>query len=360
MPQHILDIFNDDAFKSVTMSEALKRRTFKPQGLSAMNIFTTKNIRTETIAIESIDGKLSLIKSSERGAPLEQRTKTNANIRSYNTGRLAKGDKIMASELNFIRNIGDQAGQVKALQEEIAIRLGGQGGMNGQGLLDDLDLTLEHHKLGAVQGVVLDSDNSTIITDWRAEFGGNGKTRSIEFDFGSSDGTLAEQCRNLYRQVAKESKGLYTNGTRLHALVGDTMYDALIKCPDVIAKINNNAGENHLAVHDNHDGFGKIEYGGIIWENYRGTDDNSKVTKGKVGIGHEECSIFPVNAPGLFMEVFSPGEKFEHIGQMGQKVYTEIVRDLQRDTFVDLEIYSYPLYVCTNTNMLYKGTFKTS
>ena len=91
-------------------------------------------------------------------------------------------------------------------------------------------------------------------------------------------------------------------------------------------------------------------YGGITWENYRGTDDASTVT-----IGTDKAKFFPVNAPGAFLEVFSPGEQFEHLGTLGERIYPMVVPDRDRDMYADIEVYSYPLHVCTRPLMLQRA-----
>lgn len=342
----LLDIFNDDAFSLSTMGTAVENMPYRPDGLGAMNIFTPDMLRTKTVAIESREGALSLIKTSARGAPLEQATHGKRTMRSFETVRIAKGDRILASELAFIREFNEEQ-KVMELQKELAKRLGGGDGSNGYGLLDDVELTLENMRLGAVQGKFLDSDGSVLV-DWTNEFDGVGSVTSVAFNMVAAAGEFEAQCIAMIREVMVASKGAWRNGTVLHALCGDAFYDAVRKVPEIRETYKNQMMAHQVpgAVP-----FTKFTYGGIVWENYRGTDDGSTVA-----IATAECSIFPVNAPGVFVEAFSPGEKFEHIGQTANRIYPELVRDVQRDTYVDLDIYSYPLYLCTRTNMLRKGT----
>ena len=64
--------------------------------------------------------------------------------------------------------------------------------------------------------------------------------------------------------------------------------------------------------------------------------------------------FFPVGA-GIFKWAMSPGESFEHIGQLGQKFYPGIVVDKDRNQWADVEMYSYPLPVCTMPQALYRA-----
>lgn len=337
----ILDIFNNDAFSMTSMLDTVDSMEFKPSLLGDMGIFQSNPIRTESIAIESRDGGLSLISTSQRGAPLEQAKNTKRKIRDFRTDRIAKGDRIMASELAFLRGHGETE-QVVMLQSEIARRLSGE-----MGILDDIDYTMEHMRLGAIQGKVLDADGSTVIYDWFSEFGIT-QAAEIAFDFANqTDGDLRQKCTQLARAMKRASGGTWTSSTRIHALCGDAFWDDLVKLNEVRTKYLNRADSNYV---QNGGAFESLEYGGITWENYQGSDDNSEVA-----IPTDEVKFFPVNGRGAFLEVFSPGEKFEHIGEMGKIVYPEIVRDLKRDTYVDLEAYTYPLHVCTRPAMLQRG-----
>lgn len=337
----ILDIFNNDAFSMTSMLDTVDSMEFKPSLLGSMGIFTRKPIRTETIAIESRSNGLSLISTSQRGAPLEQRGNDKRKLRDFRSVRIAKGDRIMASELAFLRGHGEEQ-QVIQLQQEIARRMSGDGG-----LLDDIDYTMENMRLGAIQGKVLDADGSTVIYDWYSEFG-IAQDAEIAFDLANiAEGGLRTKATEIARIMKRKSGGTWTSGTRIHALCGDAFWDDLVKLAEVRQVYLNRADSKYV---ENGGAFESIQYGGITWENYQGSDDNSEVA-----IGTDLVKFFPVGGKGAFLEVFSPGEKFEHIGQMGSIVYPEIVRDLQRDTYVDLEALSYPLHVCTRPAMLQRG-----
>jgi len=336
----ILDIFNNDAFSLTSMLASVDEIDYLPSGLGAMNIFTPNPVRTETVAIENRNGTLGLIKTTQRGSALEQRVTEKRNLRQFSTTRIAKGDRILASELAFIRGFGEEQ-QVMMVQQEIARRLSG-----AMGLESDIELTMENMRLGAIQGKVLDADGSLII-DWFSEFGISEPT-AINFALPTSvDGAIRKTCTQIIRTMKRAAKGAWNNGTRIHALCGDAFWDDLVKNPEIRQLFLNRDQSKYV---ENGGAFDSFDYGGITWENYQGTDDGSTV-----GIGTDEVKFFPKNAPGAFLEVFSPGEEFSHIGQLGQRLYPLIVRDTKRDHYVDIEAYTYPLHVCTRPAMLQKG-----
>jgi len=112
----VFDIFNNDAFSMTSMLDTVDSMEFKPSTLSDMGIFTSTPVRTASVAIESRNGSLSLIQTSQRGAPIDQRANEKRRIRNFDTVRIAKGDRITASELAFVRGHGEEQ-QVMMLQE---------------------------------------------------------------------------------------------------------------------------------------------------------------------------------------------------------------------------------------------------
>lgn len=336
----IFDIFNNDAFSTVSMLQAMENLEYLPGRMGGMGIFTPNPVRTESVAIEQRDGMLSLIQTSQRGAPLEQRVTEKRNIRDFRTTRIAKGDRITASEMQFVRAFGEEEA-IMQVQAEIARRLTGP-----MGLMNELELTLERMRLGAVQGIVLDADDS-VIYNWYTEMGVS-QAAEIAFDFDNAPvGSIRQKLTSMVRSMVRGSKGAVTTQSSIHCLCGDEFYDKLTSHEEV-KQIYMNRDRAYEV-----DGAGPFEtftYGGVTFENYRGTDDNSKVA-----IPTAEAKFFPVNAPGMFLEVWSPGEQFEHVGQLGQKAYPMIVRDEKRDMYADIEFYSYPLHVCTRPEALRRG-----
>ena len=336
----IFDIFNNDAFSLVSMLDTVDSMEYLPNGLGAMGIFTPRPVRTETVAIESRDGVLGLIQTTQRGAPIEQSTHNKRKLRDFRTSRIAKGDRITASELAFVRGHGEEQ-QVVMLQQEIARRLDGP-----DGIMSNIELTMEHMRLGAIQGIVNDADGSEIY-NWFTEFGVTPATE-IPFNFAAqTEGDLRTFCNVISRDMKRAAKGAWGAGTRIHALCGDNFWDELVALPEVRQTYLNRGESKYVEGGGSYESF---TYGGILWENYQGTDDGTTVS-----IDTDSVKFFPTNAPGAFLEVFSPGEQFSHIGALGQRAYPQVVRDVQRDTYVDLEACSYPLLVCTRPAMLQSG-----
>ncbi len=337
-----LDVFNSNAFSLVSMLNAISAVDYRPMRLGEMPVFIPNPVRTEDVSIESRDGVLGLIQTSNRGADPDTRKTEKRAMRNFKTSRIMMADRINASELANIRAFGTESEQMQ-VQAEILRRLAGPVGLQSQ-----IEMTLENMRLGSIQGVVKDADGSTII-DWFSEFG---VTQATEIDFdldnaSPASGAVRKKCSQVVRQMMRASKGAWVPGTTVYCLCGDGFWDDLTAHKEVRETYLNTQEASDLrsgAVYE------MFNYGGITFENYRGTDDGTTVS-----IATDEAKFFPVNAPGAFLEVFSPSEKFDTIGQLGERMYPMIVPDRDRNMYADIEAYSYPLHVCTRPAMLQRA-----
>ena len=155
-------------------------------------------MRTETIAIEKREGALALIQTSERGQPLGQQAGVKRDIRDFRTSRIAKGDTLYAAEIQNMRAFGSDS-ELQTVQAEIAGRLAR--------LKADVELTWENMRLGAVQGIVLDADGST-LRNWYGEWGIN---QAAEIDFALTTDTtdVRKTCMTVTRAMMKAAKGAW-------------------------------------------------------------------------------------------------------------------------------------------------------
>lgn len=341
-----MDVFNSEAFKMGSLTAAINKQDFQPTLLRSMNLFTPMPIRTEFASIEERDGTLSLIQTSPRGAPLAERDTASEKrkIHRVDVPRIAKHDRVTADEIQGIRAFGTES-EFMQVQQEVARRINGPGG-----LMRDVELTWENMALGAVQGDVLDADGSTII-NWFTLFGVS-QDSEIAFDFGNTaEGDLRPKATQVVRQMAVNGKGAMTPGVEVVALCGDDFYDDLTSHAEVRETFKHTSdAQSQRLRNEIGTAFDAFNWANITWINYRGTDDGTTVA-----VGTDKAKFFPRGAPGVFQAIYSPGEWFDVVNTPGQPVYAMTIPDEKRNAFVDLEVYSYPLFVCTRPTMLQHG-----
>lgn len=334
-----LDIFNNDAFSVTSMLPVVNKMPFLPSFLGGLGIFTEVPVATDTVGVSMQQGRLTLIQTTQRAAPIEVQDPRGPNVRPFIIPRVAKGDKIRAAEL---ANVLPMAGQteVETVEQVLARRQ--------QWLVQDVEYTFENMRLGAVQGKIIDADGTTELVNYWTEWGiSEPSAIDLNLDAGSPVlGALGTQVRaSIVRPLIRAAGG--SPATRVIGLAGDAFWDALISHAEVRTTFYNWQAASDLRTQSP---FETFRYGGVDWINYRGSDDNSAIA-----IPTDNATIFPTGVPGMFQHVMGPGETFETINRMGQRVYPLIVRDDDRNMWVQPEIYSYPLMLNTRPDLILKA-----
>lgn len=335
-----MDIFNGSAFSMTSLTGAVSKIGYKPQLLGDLGIFEPMPVRTRTVFVDRREGKLTLIPSSPVGAPPKELVVDPRNAVPLKTTRLAEGFTLYAEEIQGIRAFGTET-EFAQVQTEYLRRMAG--------VRDDMELTHEYHRLGALQGLLLDADGSTVIYNYFTEFG-VAQPAAIDFDLDNASpapGAVRNKCAEVIRGMQRSAGGAFTPSTTVHALVGDAFYDALIRHPEVEKTYLNWAAAADLRGDRS---FQSFTFGGITWHNYRGTDDNSTVA-----IATDEAKFFPVGARDVFKKAMAPAEFGPYVNTLGQDTYAMNIPDRDRQAWTRGELYSYPLYFVQRPDVLRRG-----
>lgn len=334
-----MDIFNNSAFSATSLSGMVEKMDYIPQLLGSLNLFEPEPVRTRSIFVDRIEGGLTLIPTSADGAPPDVLGGEDRDAVSLRTTRLAKRFTLYAHELDGIRASGSES-ELMGVQREYGRRLGR--------IRNDMEITHEHHRLGALQGVLLDADGSTVIYDYSTEFNeAIPAAVSFELDVAATD--VHKKCKDIARSMARSGKGSLAAAS-IHSLAGDDFYDALISHPTLEKFYLQQQAANGLREAQSKV-FDSFHVGGITYHNYRGTDDNSTVA-----IPTAEAKFFPVGARDVFKVAYSPLEALQFVNTPGQSVYAINVPDRDRNMWTKGELYSYPLYMCQQPRVLRRAT----
>jgi len=319
-------------------------------------LFEDVPISTTHISVERRGNELRLIKTSPRGAPLEEGGRDQRLIKLFETSRIAKGDTVSASEIQNMRAFGEES-ELQTAIEFIS--------RQQDRLIGDIELTWENMMLGAIQGAVLDADGS-ILYDWFAEWGIT-PPASINFKLDVEDTDIEKICRDIIRDIQKKSKGAFGLGSHIIGLAGDEFFDRLTSHKTIretylntvnAQNLNQNFGiATQSALQSG--SYATFSYGGITFINYRGVDDYDvsaqKGTQRAIGIKPDEVQFVPVGSRGVFQKAFAPMESFDFANTIGRPLYSMLIRDEERNFWVRPEVYSYPIFICTRPEMLMKG-----
>ncbi|MDR3438956.1 major capsid protein [Telmatospirillum sp.] len=338
-----LDVFHQDPFSTIQLTTAVERNPYQPTGLGELNLFEPDPIRTTALAVEQRQGKLVLIPFSDRGEEGTQRTTEKRQARYFDVPRLMHSDTIYANELQNIRAFGTET-EVMQVETEVARRLNGP-----TGLTSNIEYTWEFQRLASIQGLCLDAGGA-VKFNWFDEFG-IAQATEIGFDLSSQTAnTLRPICNGIVRTMARKSQGAFLPTTKVYGLCGDTFYDEFVNHPDVIRTFLNWQAAADIRDGSQGSAFGSFNFGGITWLNYRGSDDTTTIA-----VGSDKVKFFPVGAPGIFRVAYAPGESFEWVNTPGKPIYVIPIFDRDRRSWWKMEVYSYPLHICTRPEVLLSG-----
>lgn len=330
----MLDVFSEDAFGVVSLTDAINKIKFVPGRLGQLGLFAESSVATLSIALESRDGVLSLISPTPRGGPGTTLDKAKRTLRTLSIPHFEINDAIYADEVQGVRAWGSET-EV----EQVMARVAERSAIHSQSLA----ATQEYSRIGAFKGIVTYADATTL--NLFTEFGVSQITE-VDFDLDNANpasGALRKVCGTTLRSIAGELAGMPMSGAL--ALCGDAFFDDLIAHPEVREIFLGTSQAQELR-----GGYvyASFAFGGITWENYRGS------VGGTGYIDTDKCHIAPVGVPGLFRTVYGPADYTETVNTMGQRLY-EKQYDMPNGKGVHLDVQMNAIEYCTRPRTLIKG-----
>lgn len=337
-------VFGGDAFERATMIRALDRRPYVPMMLDRIINFEVVPVSTPYVYVSTRRRYVNLIRTTLRGAPIEMQTPEDGDARPLKIHRLGKGDTLFAHQLNYINPL---EGETEEQRAAILIR------EKQERLINDYEATLEYHRLGALRGLVLDTDGSTLVNFW-TEFG---LTQPADIDLNLDASTplslsqLRQNIASLITIPIQKASGAGNDPRfRFRAVCGDAFWFALTGHPSIERAYELDQQARSRMDENIWDSF---RFAGIEWFHYRGTDDGSAIA-----VEANKAHIFPTGVPGMWQHVMGPmDEDFRFVGQPGRRYYTVLERDKSdKQQWVMPEIYGYPLIVNSRPDLVLTAT----
>jgi hypothetical protein len=332
----MINPFANDAFDMASLTAAINKIPNTYGRLEQLNLMPPLGVRTRTIILEEMSGVLNLLPTQPVGAPGTQGTKGKRKVRSFVIPHIPHEDAVLPEEVQGIRAFGSET-ELDALSSLMAQKL--------QTMRAKHAITLEHLRMGALKGVILDADGSTLY-DLYSEFGITPKTVSFALTSGTTEVLL--KVLEVKRHIEDNLKGEFMTG--ILCLCSQGFYDAFtthakVKEAFMYFQRNQQLGNDYRS------GF---TFGGITFEEYRGqaTDAAGNVRK---FIADDEAHFFPLGTANTFRTHFSPADFNETANTLGLPLYAkQEPRKFGRGT--DLHTQSNPLPICLRPEVLVKGT----
>lgn len=342
------DIFKGDPFTAITLTASINNVPFTPQLLGSIGLYAADGVRTVDIAIEQVNGALSVIQTSPRGSAPEQQDNEKRNWRKATAVHFARERSVNADEVQGAIAGGMINGQppLQTAESLINDRLNGPFGLRAAA-----ELTHEYHRLGGIKGIVVDKDGAELF-NW-FDFFGIAALADHNTNFGAltaTDGTFETECTQLKRDMMKELNGLPIAQLQPIVFCGDNYFDQVYSNKEVKADRRTRDTGRDADVFSQNKAFSNIVFGGINFVNYRGTDD------GVVGIDADEGRLFPYGVPGLFQMLFAPADIMGLTNEKGLPVFAFMPPERQTSRQAVVEAQSNPLTFCARPRALRRLT----
>ncbi|WP_043061761.1 major capsid protein [Brucella anthropi] len=336
----MLDIFKGHAFSTTSLTDAINDLKYKPGRIDELGIFAASGVATTSIAIEKKGEILVIVPPTPRGGPGTTIGRVKRDLRNLRIPHFEINDAVMADEVQDVRQFGKEKA-IETVMGKVAERFLTH--------LNSFAVTEEFARMGAVQGIIVYADGSTLnLFD---EFGVTADP-VINFDLKNltvEDGTLRRTCAGIVRRVAEHLGGVPFDG--IHAFCGDNFFDDLLQHPEVRETFKGWSEAQILRdgyVSPKKSAFGTFEFGGIVWENYRGAVGS------KTYVGTDDCHLFPTGVPDLFKTAYAPADYVDTVNTVGQRVYAR-QDEMRGGKGVHLDTQMNALQYCTRPKVLMKG-----
>jgi hypothetical protein len=332
----MLNPFSNDAFEMAALTAAINKIPNTYGLLEKMKLMPPEGVRTRTILIEEMNGVLNLLPTMPMGAPATVGTQAKRRVRSFVIPHIPHEDVVLPEEVQGIRAFGSE-NEMEELSALIARKLAL--------MKAKMEITIEHLRMGALKGLILDADGSTIY-DLYAEFAIVQK--SVNFALGTAGTEVISKCLEVKRHIEDNLRGEFMTG--IYCLCSQGFFDALTTHPKV-KEAYSRWQQGQLLFSDNRTNF---TFAGITFEEYRGqaTDAGGTVRK---FIADDEAHFFPLGTASTFRTYFAPADFNETANTIGLPLYAkQAPRKFERGT--DIHVQSNCLPLCTRVECLVRGT----
>jgi hypothetical protein len=329
MPE-ILDIFNNDAFSVITLTDKINKQELTPGRLGELGLFSVKRITTTAVGLELQEQTLKLVDNKARGGVPQPNDAAPRKLLSLKVPHLPVYDEMLADEVQNVRTFGvgdEAAGQIMAVQTKAVEKL--------DHMRRKIEVTIEYHRVGALKGVILDANGTTVIYNLFTQFDVTQQSMTLILDTAGTDVPARIRAAVRLLEAALGS----TVYTRLHAIVGSSLMDKLIAHASLKELMKANQIDARLLREDDLR-YGALRIGNVVFEEYRGS------VGGVPFIAANEGYLFAEGVPDLFVTYFGPADYIETVNTLGLPFYAK--QETKRmGKGIDLEAQSNPLSICT-------------
>lgn len=300
----MVDIWDGEGFTIESLTAAINNEPYRPGQVSASGIFAEEGVPTTRVSIEERNGKLGLVEPSKRGGPGETTGDDDRNIIPFDIDHFQRDDSVLADEVQNVRAFG-----TTDTLETIEARVNRKAARHAQ----DLTMTLEHLRVGAIKGIVTSKGGKTLI-DLYNRFGISVPSAvSLELDVDATK--VGSVWQDVIYSIEDALDEPYDG---IHVFTGRDFHKALWTHKSVTDTFlyNNGAAVLRQDVPD------VFKFGGATWERYK-TGAKATTDLGAPYIAATEARVVVKGVPDLFITRFGPADYEETVNTDGLPFYAK-------------------------------------
>lgn len=336
---NIINPFDDAGFDLVSMTKGIEVIPNQYGRIRDLGLFRSEGVTQRTVIFDEENGVLNLLQTQPWGSPGSVNKRSSKKTRSFAIPHIPLDDRITPNDFQGVRAFDspDMTETLNSVMNRVLTQMRNKHA-----------ITLEYLRMGAVKGIILDADASTLYNLF-TEFGISQQAYDFGLDGDTTD--VVAKCRTVIRYMEDNLKGEIMRG--VHCLCDGVFFDDLVKHPEVEKYFLQHVAALQLAgvTADPRKGF---SFGGITFEEYRGTATTAAGTA-RPFIAEGEAHFFPVGTMDTFVNYFAPADYLETVNTMGRELYAKQVMDAA-GRWVDVYTQSNPLPLCRRPALLVKAT----
>jgi hypothetical protein len=270
------------------------------------------------------------------GAPGTLAARSKRRMRSFVVPHIPHDDVVLPNEVQGLRAFGSET-ELESIASVVAEKL--------ETMRNKHAITLEHLRMGALKGLILDSDGS-VLYDLFEEFRIAQQSVAFQIDNPNNGTDVKQKCIETLALIEEGLLGEFMTGARV--LCSQEFFAALTSHKDVKTAYAQ-WQQGAVLINDVRKGF---SFGGLVFEEYRGkaSDLDGNVRR---FIAPGEAHAFPIGTINSFATYNAPADFNETVNTLGQPVYAkQEPRKFERGT--DMHTQSNPLPLCLRPSVLVK------
>ena len=345
----VLNVFSQDAFSVLELSKAIDLVPIKWGRIGELNLFPEQGVPTTSVMVEFRNNQLYMLPTRPRGAPSSVGGVGRRYAKSFNIPHIPHEDVVAAGEIQNVRGFGVPV-RMESVMDVVNRKL--------LTMANKHDITLEHLRAGALQGIIYDNDNSTVLLNLFTEFSVTAPVIFFNFAGPPTDLQMVQNCNKVKRWMEDHLMG--DTFSYIHCLATPTFMDNLLANPTVLEayKLYTNLANAAAAVNPLRDDVRRrFVWQDIVWEEYRAyagveAADGTSTTVNFIADG--DARFFPMGTNFTFATYFGPPTFLEGANLPGMKRYAKQAPE-KFNRWIDIYTESNPLPLCLKPLCLIRG-----